>query len=169
MATKALISLEEYLKTSYPEMDCEYVDGEVFEKPMPPLDHARLQKLLLKAFLRWEEQPGLFAFPELRNRTAETRCRIPDIAVYAGAEPAEQVPSIPPYVVIEILSPDDKAQYLMAKLREYRGFGVPHIWVIDPASKSMHEYGSDGLREVAALRMPEYSLQVTHDDLFPNG
>jgi len=167
MAGKALISMEEYLRTSYPEMDCEFVDGELIEKAMPPLDHARVQKLLLRAFMRWEAAPGLFAFPELRLRVSETKCLIPDVAVFAEAEPVEQVPNVPPYGVVEILSPDDRMQHVYVKLKEYRAWGVAHIWVINPADRSLHEYGSDGLREEVVLRMPEYGLQVTGEELFP--
>jgi Uma2 family endonuclease len=167
MAAKAQISIEEYLRTSYPEMDREFVDGEVIEKAMPPLDHARVQKLLLKAFLRWEAAPGLFAFPELRLRVSETKCLIPDVAVFAGKEPVDQVPDTPPYVAVEVLSPDDRMQHVYAKLKEYRAWGVAHIWVINPADQSLHEYGSDGLREEPVLRMPEYGLQVTGEELFP--
>ena len=36
MAAKALIPVEEYLRTSYEDLDREYVDGEVVERPMPP-------------------------------------------------------------------------------------------------------------------------------------
>lgn len=164
--TKALIGIEEYLRTSYPEIDCEYVDGEIFEKPMPPKSHSRVQARLIILFHEFRKAAPFSALPELRSRTDETRVRIPDVAVYIG-EPEEEVPSTPPYVAVEILSPDDKAQYLMAKLKEYRAWGAAHIWVINPADQSLSIFGSDGLREVPVLPLPEYNLQVTHEDLFP--
>ena len=43
MAARALISVEEYLRTSY-DPDCEYVDGEVQERIVGQKKHAKLQK-----------------------------------------------------------------------------------------------------------------------------
>lgn len=166
METKALISMEEYLRTSYPEMDCEYVDGEVIEKPMPPKSHSRIQAQLVLLFFSLRSHAAFTTWPEMRSRTGETRCRIPDIAVYVG-EPEGEVPAEAPYVAVEILSPDDKMTYLMEKLREYRAWGVAHIWVIDPSDKSLAEFASDGLRYVAAYGLPEYGLTVEHSDIFP--
>jgi Uma2 family endonuclease len=92
--------------------------------------------------------------------------RIPDVAIYAGPEPEEEVPTLPPYIAVEILSPDDRVSYLMIKLAEYRGWGVAHIWVIDPMRQVLMEYGSDGLREVHGYLLPEYGLQVTYGEIF---
>jgi hypothetical protein len=46
MASRTLISVEEYLRTSY-RPDCEYVDGEVLERNMGEKSHAKLQKAIL--------------------------------------------------------------------------------------------------------------------------
>ena len=40
MAT-TLVSVEEYLRTSYPDGDCEYVDGEIVERNVGEIDHGR--------------------------------------------------------------------------------------------------------------------------------
>jgi Uma2 family endonuclease len=167
MSSKALISMEEYLRTSYPEMGCEFVDGEVIEKARPPKRHSMVQTRLVEVSYELRKQAPLFALPELRTRTDVPRFRIPDVSVYAGQIPHEEVPDTPPYVCIEILSPDDRMQQVLAKLKEYRAWGVAHIWVINPADRSLHEYGSDGLREEAVLRLPEYGLQVRGEELFP--
>jgi Uma2 family endonuclease len=166
MATKPMLSIEEYLHTSFEDGDCEFVDGEIVPKPMPPKSHSKTQKRLIEIFFQFSKTIPFHAFPELRMRSAETRCRVPDVAVYAGLEPEEEVPTLPPYIAIEILSPDDKASYLMAKLREYRAWGAAHVWVIDPLAQTLAEYGSDGLRESGVLRMPEYGLEITLADLF---
>jgi len=167
MATKPLVSIDDYLLTSYPERDCEFVDGALIPKSMPPLSLARVQKILLRLFARWEAPHLLFAFPELRLRVAADRCLIPDVCVFAAAEPTEEVPSSPPYIVAEILSPDDRMSYLLDKLRSYRLWGVPHIWVLDPASRSVYTFSSGGLLEQHALPLPEHGLALTLDELVP--
>ncbi len=45
MASRTLISVEEYLRTSY-RPDCDYVDGEVLERNVGELDHSWLQTAL---------------------------------------------------------------------------------------------------------------------------
>ena len=43
MGTKAAISEEEYLHTSFPGVDCEYRDGELVERALPEYIHGRAQ------------------------------------------------------------------------------------------------------------------------------
>ena len=70
-----------------------------------------------------EEGNRLYVIPEVRHRVREGRYRIPDIAVFEG-EPEGEVPSTPPLVAIEILSPDDRIGYIVPKLKDYRQWGV---------------------------------------------
>lgn len=166
MPTKTMMSVEEYLRTAFPDADREYVDGAVVEKAMPPCDHAQLQGRLIEIFYEIRKTRPLHAVPELRQRVSEQRFRIPDVAVFAGEKPHEQVPSSPPYATIEILSPDDRMTAILEKLGEYRAWGVPHIWLVDPEAKTCYEFGSDGLREVGSFCMPEYQLEITSGELF---
>jgi len=167
MAARTQISLEEYLRTSYEDGDCEYVDGEVVPKPMPPKSHSIVQRRLIVLFDNLSQTHPFHVFPELRERLSDVRVLIPDIAVYAGPEPQEEVPTSPPFIAVEILSPDDRVSYLMAKLRDYEAWGVAHIWVIDPMHRTLSEYKDGTLREVAAYHLPEYDLTVTPDQILP--
>ncbi len=65
--------------------------------------------------------------------------------------PQESVPSTPPLLVIEILSKDDRYHNLMEKLEEYRVWGVPNIWVVDPLAKRLAVYSATSL---ARLSLP---------------
>jgi Uma2 family endonuclease len=165
MATKAIMSVEEYLRTSWPDGDREYVHGEVIEKPMPPKAHAKIQKQLLLILSRHETRAGLCALPELRCEVAPGVYRLPDVVIFMG-EPEEEVPSSPAYATIEILSPDDRMTVLLEKLREYRDWGVAHVWVVDPEARRMYEFNSDGLRETGALLLPEYQIAIQPAELF---
>ena len=62
-------------------------------------------------------------------------------------EPAEEVFTAPPFLAIEILSPDDRHADLMEKIEDYRSFGIPWIWVIDPESGRGEIYTSQGMYE----------------------
>ena len=85
-------------------------------KPAPTKSHSKVQRRLIEISYELNKCCPFHAFPELRGRTTETRARIPDVAIYAGPEPEEEVPSLPPYIAVEILSPDDRVSYLWRDL-----------------------------------------------------
>src|SRR5262245_1960939 len=103
---------------------------------------------------------------ELRSRVRATRVRIPDVSIYAGAEPTESVPAQPPLVAIEILLPADRHSELMRKFEEYSAWGVRHIWLVDPESRKLHIFTDGTLSEVSALPIPEFAVQLTAAQIF---
>lgn len=50
-----------------------------------------------------------------------------------------------PDLVVEVISPNDQASDLFAKIREYRQAGVPLIWVIQPEQRSALVYANGEL------------------------
>jgi Uma2 family endonuclease len=56
---------------------------------------------------------------------------------------------------------------VLEKLREYRGWGVAHIWVVDPEARRLDEFNSDGLRETSALRLPGRQIGIRPAGIFP--
>src|SRR5271157_3005088 len=112
MATKALITPEQYLATHF-EREPELVHGELVERPFPAFSHGDIQLELgsrLRAFARTQ---GMFSAVEVRMRLDEDLYRIPDIAVWTGPEPPGRLPSTPPLVVVEVSSPDDRLHDLL--------------------------------------------------------
>ena len=165
MDTKTLMSVEEYLHTTFDGADREYLDGEVVERNMGNFSHGRLQLVLATLLKAYEAATGICVVVEVRQRVTSTRYRIPDIAVF-DHEPAEEVPAIPPLVGIEVLSPDDRATYLLPKLEEYSRWGVKHIWIVDPMARALHTYDATGLHEVKELRVPERGIALTAAEIF---
>ena len=164
MAASTQISLEEYLRTSFEGLDWEYLDGEIIERGVPNLGHSNAQACLAAWFVRLQEKQPLRWLPELRVRVGERRYRVVDIAVFSS-HPAEEVPSSPPLIAIEILSPDDRFAEVVAKLEEYRAWGVAHVWLVDPLSRKIYVY-SAGLSEVEAFRLPEYGVEISAPEIF---
>ncbi|MCP6756852.1 Uma2 family endonuclease, partial [Klebsiella pneumoniae] len=70
-----------------------------------------------------------------------------------------------PFIAIEILSLDDRMTEVRGKLEEYRAWGVPHVWLVDPHSRRLYTC-DEGLHEVESLRVPELDLVVTPADAF---
>jgi Uma2 family endonuclease len=166
MSTKSAISIEDYLRTSFEGLDREYVDGEIVERALTDELQSKTQWRL--SGLIWDLSKTLpfHGRTELRSRVRATRVRIPDVSIYAGAEPTERVPTKPPLVAIEILSPDDRHSELMRKFEEYSAWGVPHIWLVDPESRKLNVYADGTLSEVSALIIPEFDVQLTGAGIF---
>ena len=165
MGTKTLMSVEEYLHTTFDGADREYLDGEVVERNMGNKSHGWVQLALASLLKSHERRTGIYVVVEVRQKVTETRYRIPDIAVFEH-EPDEEVPSVPPLVAVEVLSPDDRIGYIVPKLQEYRKWGVRYIWVVDPEDRTLFTYGETGLHEAAELGLPEYGVALTKEQIF---
>lgn len=164
MAVQAGIPVEEYLRTSY-EHDREYVRGEVVERGMPTYQHGKTQAAFAAIFWPLRRTADLFVSTEQRNRVDGDLIRIPDVAVYRP-EPTEPVPTHPPLVAIEILSPDDRHSTLIEKCEEYLRWGVRHVWVADPVRRRFQVFDGVDLRTVPQLELPEASLTITPAEIF---
>src|SRR5262249_53219444 len=93
-----LVSVEEYLGTSFPDGDLEYVDGHLVERQMGERDHSRLQTAIGSFLFTRRQKWGIHIYTEQRVQVLATRFRIPDICVFLGEEPSEQVFRTPPFL-----------------------------------------------------------------------
>jgi Uma2 family endonuclease len=139
VATTTHVPVEVYLRSSY-EPDAEYVDGKIEERPLGEFDHASWQEAVLAWFRQHRTEWGVRALPKLRLKVAETRFRVPDVAVLDRNQPREQIIAHPPLAVFEILSPEDTLQKLKRRRKDYRIMGVEEIRVIDPRDRTFYRY-----------------------------
>ncbi len=161
MATGTLVSLEEYLSTIY-DPDCEYVDGELLERNMGESDHSGIQGIVSAVLYSQRREHGIHVFPELRVQVAAARYRIPDITV-TTRKIRGKILREPPFLCIEILSPEDRASRIEAKIDDYLSFGVPYIWIIDPLARKGWSYTREGRREptdVLTTSAPDLRLSL---------
>jgi Uma2 family endonuclease len=147
MKTAALLPVEEYLRTVY-RPDRDYVDGEVLERNLGERDHSTLQREFIVFFHAHKREWKVFVYPEQRVQVAGTRFRIPDICVYLGAPPKEQIFRTPPFICIEVLSPRDRMAQVQDRIDDYLKFGVPYIFVINPKNRRAWAYTRAGSTEV---------------------
>jgi Uma2 family endonuclease len=159
------VSLDEYLSTVY-DPDCEFVDGELIERNIGESDHSALQGIIFALLFNQSRKSGIYVFPELRVQVAATRYRIPDITV-TTQKVRGRILREPPFLCIEVLSPEDRASRMELKIDDYLTFGVKHIWLIDPRRKKAWSYTSEGKRESSAiLTTSEPRLTVSLDEIF---
>src|SRR5437868_5471830 len=118
MATAAVVSVEEYLGTSY-DPDCDFVDGLLLERNVGEKSHSDTQGNCYAWFRNLPAQTKVKPFIELRLQVAATRFRIPDLLVVRHPVPSEEVFTTPPYICIEVMSPDDTMSSLQERLDDY--------------------------------------------------
>lgn len=164
MRAATLVPLEEYLSTSY-EPDCDYVDGQLEDRYMGTKSHAKAQGNLHVA-LRIH-YPSLFVVVEQRIRVSATRYRVPDICAML-AEPDEEVFTQPPFLCIEVLSPEDRASRIERKIGDYLKFGVRYIWVVDPHTREAFIHTPTGMHVVedGILRTSDPGIAVPLAEIF---
>ena len=164
MDAQTAIRVEDYLGTSFPDLDREYKDGALLERSLPDYLHGKIQLLLGAFFLALRQSHSLYPSVETRMRLRHDLVHIPDVAVFYPAEP-KGLPDQPPLVAIEVLSLDDRLSDVRTKLGEYRAWGVPNVWLVDPHSQRFYVCDSR-LREVETLTIPDMGIELTKTTLF---
>lgn len=166
MPVTELITVEEYLSTDY-SPDCDFVDGVLEDRHVGERDHGLLQAALIAWFFARRKELGIAVIPEQRVQVSPSRYRLPDVCVTRGL-PDEQIYTTPPFLCIEILSPEDRMGRVLSKISDYLNFGVPYVWVIDPRKQTATVYTvkevlpvSDGI-----LRTQNPDIALPLADLF---
>jgi Uma2 family endonuclease len=166
--TLPLVSVEEYLSTSYEDGDREYVDGVLVERNLGTLPHSFLQRILLRHFSGYEEM-GFIALPDCRTRVASSRFRVPDVMLIPKPfNPRGRFYDGVPIAVIEILSPEDRINAVMARFRDHEALGVRWIILMDPERRVtyVYEHGSLLERELTSLDYETNSIPFDTRALF---
>lgn len=160
MSATTLISLEEYLNTSY-EPDREFVDGVLVRRHVGTQRHGLLQ-IIVGAFLRqFQKTYGLRVFAETRLRMdAAGRHRIPDVMVLRTPYQKGKVVTDVPAITVEIKSPDDTFDDVLEKCVEYERLGVGNILVMDPDNRRAWRFEHGCLR---LLEGESVSLAIVED------
>jgi Uma2 family endonuclease len=170
MSAATQISVEEYLATAY-HPDCDYVDGAVLERNVGEREHSYVQKRLILILGNLESVLGISVWPEVRIQVSARRFRVPDVCVYRGRGPVDPVFRQPPFLCIEILSPEDRMSRMDDKLSDYFSLGVELAWVIDPGRRTASIHTPDGSENVRGgiLRAANPEIRIELGDVLPPG
>ena len=150
MEAKTLITAEELL--NIPESDkYELVKGELVE--MPPVGdiHGYIVSMSLGRMLAnhvIEKNLGLVLTEVgFHLRHSPDTVRAPDVAFVSSMSPEEMTGgfiNVPPDLVVEVVSPNDKADELSKKVTDYIDEGVKLIWVVYPDQRKIETYYKRG-------------------------
>jgi Uma2 family endonuclease len=120
----------------------------------------------------FESECSYACFPDKPNQV-----RKPDVSfIRQGRLPGERLPegsiTIPPDLVVEVVSPQEKASLLADKIADFESVHVPIIWIVYPNRRIVQVRTPDGIRELTANDLltgdpvaPGFSVRV--GDLFP--
>ncbi|MGA3075197.1 MAG: Uma2 family endonuclease [Bryobacteraceae bacterium] len=160
------VPVEEYLHNTY-HPDCDYVDGVLVERNVGEIRHARAQRAALFYLFEKRILWGIFALQETRVQVSSTRYRVPDVCVGLGPEPEDGILTDPPFICIEVLSPEDRISRMREKIDDYLRFGVRYVWIIDPYQRRAWIYTANETREVrdGLLRTENPELNVPLADV----
>jgi len=164
-ATRPTVTVDEYLHSSY-SPDCDYVDGELQERNVGELDHAKVQTALAIWFGSHDKEWNMSTVVEMRMRVSATRFRIADVCLISRDAPVEQVPQHPPLAVIEVLSPEDRVARYQDRLDDYRAMGVRNVWVVDPLHRRGYDCSSGSWIETMSFAIENTPVTVDLSTIF---
>ncbi len=148
----ALVCVEEYLRSGL-EPEAEYVDGAVEERFLGTEPHSAWMGTVSSFFWARSDAWHIGSRMVLHIRVAETRYRIADVAVFDADAVRESIPSVPPLLLVEILSPEDGLGKVL-RLPEFEAMGVPGMYVVDPRDGALFRFlqGRLGAADCILLR-----------------
>jgi Uma2 family endonuclease len=165
MSTKVLTDVGEYLRTSFEGPDCEYLDGEIVERNMGEIPHSAVQGTLYRLLWQLRSALGLLALSEIRIQISPTRYRVADLAVWRDDNIGTAIPTVAPFLVVEILSPEDRMVRMLPKIQEYLSIGVEWIWIVDPREQSALLYSqknpAGAVCDILRTENPDIEIPLT--------
>jgi Uma2 family endonuclease len=173
MATKTLLTVEQFEQLPDDGTRHELDEGELVAMPSPFGQHGQIQGemcFMLKNFIR-PRSLGL-VFVETGFRLSRDTVRAPDVS-FVRSERAKALDlkrrfECAPDLAIEIISPSETATEIAHKVRQYLQAGAA-VWVVYPDDRTVHVFETsknarvlepDDLLEAPSL-LPGFSVHVS--------
>jgi len=156
-----VISESEYLRTCN-DPEWEFEDGRRIRRHVGTHAHSALQGALAGYLHERRKDWGLEVLMSLTFRLRPRRYVIADVCAFRHPAPEEQIPTSPPVLWIEIVSPQDRRSAVDRRLKEILAFGAPYVWLIDPVSleSELHTPHSRKALTDGILRIPGTPIEV---------
>ena len=145
---KGTATLEDLLNMPEDGMKHELVNGEIVVSPAGWKHSEITIKIghILATFL--EGHPiGKIGGSDLGVWLSNGNLRSPDVTFVRNEklpkeEDQHKFAEFVPDLAVEVLSPSDRPGFVSEKIREFLANGVPIVWLVDPAQKTVIEYRS---------------------------
>ena len=170
VATKPQYTPEELLALP-DEKDYELVDGSLVKRNMSSLSSWVGGEVFgrLAAFTEdndlgtaWPAGHGIQCFPDAPGNVRRPSVSFIRRERFSLDELSEGYLRIPPDLAVEVISPNDLAWEVEAKVEEYLRAGVRLVWVIDPHTRTVRVHRADGT--AGRLRQED---ELSGEDVIP--
>lgn len=116
-------------------------------KPMPSFNHSYIQNnLIIEINIRF--RPVFTTMPELTLEMPEKPNCVPDISIFPKMTPNflhDKIAfAVMPITVIEIVSPTQSNDEILAKFERYFFAGVKSCWLVQPSLQAINVYSQIG-------------------------
>jgi Uma2 family endonuclease len=165
MATKTPLTIEQYIALGEdpPGVRYELSDGELIVTPSSSSFHNDIRDVFngrLRAFLDTHKIGRVIS--ETDVQLGENTVRRPDVAFIRkerleGVDRKHTPLTAIPNLVIEVISPSDRASDLMKKVSQYLEAGVQVVWFFDPETLRAYRYVPNRLEPEVFLEDHEFS------------
>ena len=169
-----ITTAEQLLVANLPH--CELIGGELVMMSPAGFDHGRFASRIVAALENHTAQRGLgfVTTAEAGFQLAHDpdTVRAPDVAfVRADRIPSDGVQGFfqgAPDIAVEVVSPNDRANEVVAKVQDWLRAGCAMVWVVDPKNRTVTVHCNG--REITVLTvadtltggdvLPEFSMRV---------
>jgi Uma2 family endonuclease len=168
--SEKLVTAAEFQELEF-DAPVELVQGEIIEMTRPGARHGYLCVSISSLLRNWAGPTGDFFVigndtGMITQRDPDT-VRGPDVLVIRKEKlPEGKIPvgwlTVPPDLVIEVLSPHDQWLTVLTKTGEYLAAGVSEVWIIDPEDPAVHVSRAD-----AAPRIVRGEESLSSESLLP--
>jgi Uma2 family endonuclease len=161
------ISLDRYLHSAY-QPDVDFVDGVLKDRLWGEYDHGVTKRELLIALNTICKPEGMQVGFSVRVRVSENRVRIADLCVLPKDWKRTQIIEMPPVLCIEVLETVDTFTGVMSRVSDFIAMGVPEVWIVDPASRSVSITREDTTtpHRERSLMLPETTRTISLAEVF---
>jgi Uma2 family endonuclease len=125
-----------------------------------------VQGALTYWFSNHDGEWDIHTLPSLRLRAAPTRIRVADVCLISRDAPREQILTVPPLAVIEVVSPEDAVSRFIQRIDDYRNMGVRHIWIVDPQTRRGFDCSTGSWIETQSFKIEGSPITVDLSVIF---
>ena len=168
---KLMTADEFYDFVQLPENDArtlELVRGEVIELSRPTRIHGVVCTIIARMLSNYTERKriGYVTSNDTGVVLLDDTVRGPDVAYYDDVQAFDELPEkwgdTPPRLAVEVLSPNDRADFVNMKITDYLDNGVEVVWLVDPSARTVTVYRADAGPQVVGEK-----AKLTGDPALP--